>query len=345
MALVRRNYGTVGRSFMPSLGTMRTAWRVGQRIGGALKRRFSGGNGGGNSKKARSAKRVTGQTTFQEDYRTLYSRKRAPRRVRARARRGFQKFTYNLDKTQGMVSTIFNQFQNNSTAPTVATTGCQAVTGITMYGTNQSLLSTDTNSDLWKLFNDFRGTPLTSANASETIRFRAAIMDFQVKNIGANNMFLEVYHVVARGSNLSDPATDWANAMALQLATSTATALTDATSYKVTPFDAPTFGSYWYIKSRKRMYITAGNTVTWQIRDAKNYVITGGQVFQARALRNITEGVILVGYGADMAPLAGNAGVGIPEGCAFDTTCIKTYHWTSSTNTIDSVGLGSAVAP
>lgn len=315
------------------------AYKAGRSIGTAFKRKFQGP---GSETRTKRGKQVSGQTTFQEDYRTLYSRKRAPRRVRARARRGFQKFTYNLDKTQGMVSTIFNQFQNNSTAPTVSTTGCQAVTGFTMYGVNPSLLASDTNSDLWKMFNDFRGTPLTSANSAETMRFRAAIMDFQVKNISeTENMFLEVYHVVSRGQMLSDPATDWTNAIALQLGTSTATPLTDATSFKITPFDAPTFGSYWYIKSRKRFYISVGNTITWQIRDAKNYVITGGQVFQGRALRNITEGVILVGYGADMAPSAANASVGIPNGCAFDTTCIKTYHWTSSTNTIDSVGQGS----
>jgi len=320
------------------------AWngvQAGRRIGQGLKRRFFGG---GSETATKRGKKVTGQTTFQVDSKTLYSRRRAPRRVRSRARKSFQKFTYNLDKTQGMTTSVFNQFRSASTAPTVATTGCQALVGFTMYGTNPSLLASDGNADLWKIFYDYRsGAVLTSTNSSETIRFRAAIMDFQVKNTGEANMFIEVYHVVSRGQMLSDPATDFGNAVDLQLNNSTGTPLTDATSYKITPFDAPTFGSYWYIKSRKRFYITMGNTITWQIRDAKNYVVTGGQVFQGRGIRNVTEGVMIIGYGADVNPSAANASVGIPEGCAFDVSCVKTYHWTASNNSVDSVGLGTGL--
>lgn len=297
------------------------------------------GSSGSKSKKSR---KVTGQTTFQEDYRTLYSRRRAPKRVRRRARRAFQRFTYHLDKTQGMTTSIINNFYSASTTPTTPITGCQGVHGISMYGCSASLSAADFNSDLWKIYTNATTAAPTSTLANSTLRFRACIMDFLIKNTGENAMFIEVYQCVARrnGSN-PDASTEWNSMVAKQGSVLVSTAVTDVSSYKVTPFDAPGFGSYWYVKTRKRFYISAGNTVSWQVRDPKNYVITGEEIQKGQSLRNLTESCIIVGYGADVEPwsaMGGDTDIGIPTACAYDVSCIKTYHWTITEYSGDEIG-------
>lgn len=294
------------------------------------------------SSSLRSSKqrKVTGQTTFQEDYRTLYRRKRAPRRIRRRARRSFQRFTYHLDKTQGMTSSVINNFYSASTNPTSPLTGSQGVHAISMYGCTGSTLAADFNSDLWKIYTDATGASPTGSLASASLRFRSCIMDFLIKNTGETPMFIEIYQCVARrNGSSSDASVEWASMLAKEGSTGVGTALTDVSAYKVTPFDAPGFGSYWYVKSRKRFYISGGNSVAWQIRDPKNYVITGEEIQKAQTLRNVTESCIIIGYGADVAPWTGtNDNIGIPTSCSYDVNCVKTYHWTLTDRSTDNAG-------
>lgn len=321
----------------------RLARRVAPYVKSGIKmfRKFRSGGSSGPAKKAR---KVVGQTTFQEDYRSLYNRRRAPRRVRNRARRSFQRFTYLLDKTQGMTSSVINNFASGTTSPTSPLTGSQAVYGIGMYGTSASLSAGDFNSDLYKIYDDASGATPTSSNAAMTLRFRACIMDFVVKNTGSNPMFLEVYQCVARKDGAScDASAEWQTAFSAETSGTVGTALTSITSYKVTPFDAPGFGIYWYVKSRKRFYISAGNTVAWQVRDPKNYVIKGEEILKATTLKNRTEACILVAYGADVVSwssvsMGQSASIGVPTSCAFDINCIKTYHWTYTSLSTDNVG-------
>jgi len=339
-----RKHGLFRSALQGFASGARLARRVAPYVRQGLKlyNKYRGGSSTGSQKKTR---KVVGQTTFQEDYRSLYNRRRAPRRVRNRARRSFQRFTYMLDKTQGMTSSIINNFASGTTSPSTPFTGCQAVYGIGMYGTSASSSASDFNSDLYKLYIDATGSAPTTSLANFKFRFRACIMDFVVKNTGAASMYLEVYQCVARArSGTSDPAGAWSDAVNLELGAGNgvATTINVNSGYKVTPFDAPGFGSYYLIKSRKKFFISAGNSVSWQVRDAKNYVITGAQVLQSKALPGITEGCILVGYGADVNSWASNAAIGVPTAASFDTSCVKTYHFTYTTQNNDILGAGTA---
>lgn len=299
------------------------------------------GSLGGRS--AKRGKRITAPTTYQIDIQNMYRRRRAPRRVRRRARREWQKFTYNLDKTQGMVSSVINNFGSYSTTPTTPITGCQQVAGISMYGMVNSTSASNFNNDLWRIYTDAFGVAPSSTKAADTLRFRSCVMDFLVKNTGASPMFLEVYHCMSRGQGESDPSYQWELSANMEggAGDGVATTISSITAYKVTPFDAPGFGSYWYVKKRTKFYISAGNSISWQIRDAKNYIITGQDLMNGKAKRGVTEGVILVGYGADLDAWATNSNIGVPTAATYDVSCVKTYHWTKTEDTTDVLGMAT----
>jgi len=299
--------------------------------------------GGSLTKTKRRGRQVTGTTTFQNDQKMLYNRRRAPRRVRSRARKQFQRFSYNIDRVSGMKTFHVSYITSVATSPSVAGSpagNCQGVDAFTMYGTNQSILNTDHASDLWKIYLAENGVVPTSTLANGHLRFRSVTMDYLVKNTGEDAIYIEIYYVQCRRSGItSDPAAAW-NAMLQEEQTLPGAVTTEFTvsGYKITPFDAPGFGSYWYVKQRKRFYVEPGNTVSWQVRDAKNYLITGNQIFTSKGLPGITEGCIIVGYGADVQPLTTPAGNGIPTAATYDIGCVTTYHYAKADSNNDQTG-------
>lgn len=246
-----------------------------------------------------------------------------------------------MDKSNGMKSTLISGIVSTTTVPstTVPYSSAQGVTAFTMYGTNQSTATTDQNADLWKVYNQATGAVPSTTDSATKLRFRACVMDFVVKNTGAAPMFIDAYFVQCRRSGTtSDPATCWANMVDNQRALNTA--FTGPDAYKVTPFSAPGFGRYWFVKQVKRFFIPIGDSISFQIRDAKNYTISGEAIFTSKGLPNITEGVIFVGYGADITAsvTGGQEGTGIPTAASYDISCVRTYHYYDTQSSTDAIG-------
>lgn len=297
----------------------------------------------GSATQTKRRKTTSGTTSFQRDAKTLYRRRGASRRVRRRARRSFQRFTYNLDRVQGMKNWTISY--HNSVAPTpVAGDGayrnCQGVDAYVMYGTDQSVAHTDHCSDLSKIYLSDVGSVLGSTSPAAHFRFRSCIMDFQVKNTHETNAcYIEVYHVLCRkdSNRTSNPGTCWVQSAGQMVDMGGNTIVPQTSGYKVTPFDTPTFGSYWKILKRTRYYVEPGNSVSWQLRDAKNYLITSAQIYDSFGLPGITEGCIIVGYGAD-SEAATNTGEGIPSPATYDIGLVTTYHYTRTDSNTDTTG-------
>lgn len=49
--------------------------------------------------------------------------------------------------------------------------------------------------------------------------------------------------------------------------------ITNSMYYAVPPFDAPGFGRYWLIKSRKSVFVQPQEIYSFQQRDAGNYIL------------------------------------------------------------------------
>lgn len=317
----------------------RGAWNLGQYAGKAVKRYYKRNGGGG----ARSAKaKAVGSLSEQRDVTTLYRRKRAPRRVRRGARKYYKKFMYTLDKTQGMKTCVITNASQVSGSPANLANG-QAVIGITMYGYNTNTYAANIdlgNGDMPWIFARENGAYPTAASGSRTLRFRSCTMDYTVQNTFDEGVYMDIYFVIARKNNgsTSDPATEWNEAVAVQSPGNMPTAITSASYYGLTPFDAPSFGMYWLIKSRKRIFIQPNEIYSFQQRDAGNYVLKMSDVLDIKMKANLTEGVILVFHNpvTDTVTVPGTI---IPGGFQCQVTCTKTYHYAETTSSVDTIGV------
>lgn len=315
----------------------RAAWNVGQYIGKKLRKYASSSRQSSSSRKAKSV----GSLSEQRDVTTLYRRSRAPRRVRRGARKAMRMFQYRMDKLQSQKTCIITAGGQISFSPTGLANG-QIALGITMYGYNPNTYAANAdagNGDMWWIFARENGGDPTAASGSRKLRFRSCTMNYTIQNTFEEGVYMDIYFVIARKSNgsTSDPAVEWSEAIALQAAGNMPTAITANTYYQVTPFDAGSFGRYWLVKSRRRVFMQPNEIYSFQQRDAGNYVLKMEDLFNIRMKANLTEGVIMV-FHNPFVDTTTTPGTAVPGGGQVQVTCTKTYHYTETTSSIDSIG-------
>lgn len=313
------------------------AWKVGQHIGGALRRAYNSYQVSSASKKAKSV----GSLSEQKDVTTLYRRTRAPKRVRKRARKAMKMFMYRMDKLQSMKTAIITSAGQVSWSPTGLANG-QSSIGITMYGYNTNTFAANTdpgNGDMWWIFARENGGDPTAASGSRKLRFRSCTMNYTIQNTFDEGVYMDIYFVIARKNNgsTSDPAVEWNEALALQAAGNMPTAITNKDYYQVTPFDGSSFGRYWLVKSRRRVFMQPTEIYSFQQRDAGNYVLNMSDLANIKMKANVTEGVILVFHNPFVDTVT-TPGTSVPGGGQVQVTCTKTYHYTETSSSIDSIG-------
>lgn len=337
LPVVRRSARLVGR-YRP--GMYKAAWNMGKYAGKAIRKWYNqrgSQSGSGRSAKAKSV----GSLSEQRDVTTLYRRHRAPRRVRRAARRFTGKVLYSLDKTQGMKTSVITVSAQINGSPTNLTNGQTAV-GITMYGYNTNTYAANIdpgNGDMPWIFARENGAYPTATSGSRKLRFRSCTMNYTIQNTFDEGVYMDIYFVIARKNNgsTSDPATEWNEGLNIQNAGNMPSAITSSSYYQVTPFDAPTFGSYWLVKSRKRVFMQANEIYSFQQRDASNYVLQMGDVLDVKMKANVTEGVVLVFHNPKCDTVT-TPGTIIPGGYQAQVTCTKTYHYAETTSSVDSIG-------
>lgn len=333
---IARRYGAMQRYGAYA----RTAWRVGQYAGNAI-RKWNNARKIGRTASSAKAKSV-GSLSEQRDVTTLYRRNRAPRYVRRRAKRYMKKFTYAMDKLQSMKTCIITTATQVNASPTGLASGQYAL-GTTMYGYNTNTYAGNTdpgNGDMWWIFARENGGDPTAATATRKLRFRSCTMNYTVQNTFEEGVYMDIYFVIARKNNgsTSDPAVEWNEALAAQSAGNMPTAITNNNYYQVTPFDAGAFGRYWLIKSRKRVFMQPNEIYSFQQRDAGNYVLNMQDLFDLKMKANVTEGTVLV-FSNPFVDSTTTPGTPIPGGIQCQVSCTKTYHYTETSSSIDSIGV------
>ena len=339
--LVRRNGMRVGGYAHAA----RAAWKGGQLIGRALKRKW---NSSGGSKRSRSSRGATyGNLTFQNDEAVVYRRKRAPRRVRRRHRKAFKNFMYNMDKLQSMKTCVIYNRSLFTATPTGVANG-QAPMGVTMYGYNANTYASNSdlgNGDMGWIFARENGAFPTATEGSRKLRFRSCVMELTITNElaagGTGDIYgigiFDIYHVIARKNNgiTSDPADFWTRSLNLEAAGNMPTAITTSNQLGITPFDATNFGKYWLVKKKRRVRLSPGQVYNFQMRDPGNYVLQMSELLDIKAKSNMTEGVIIVGYNSSYKFLDPDY---VPGDVEYSVTYRKTYHYTEVNSSVDTVG-------
>lgn len=308
--------------------------RLGEYAGNAFKRWKNGGS----QKKSYRKGRMVGSLTEQRDFTNLYRRRRAPRRLRARARRFAGKVNHVIDRGLGMKTCIIPNSSQISWSPTGYSDGQKSV-GVTMYGYNTNSYASNVdpgNGDIPWIFARENGAYPTSTSGSRKLRFRSCCIDYSIQNTFNEGVYMDIYYVICRQSNgaSSDPAVVWDNSINEQLAGNMPNGITNKNYYGVTPFDAPGFGRFWLVKSRKRVFIQPSEIYSFQTRDAANYYLNMDDILDVKCKKYVTEGVIFVFHN----PYVDTTSGAVPGGGQVQLSYVKTYHYAEVFVDQDTIG-------
>lgn len=304
--------------------------QAGMGISAALRRKFA--NSGTRTQTKRRGREVGYTTQFNDSHR-LYQFRRAPRRIARRVRkfvRGVRRAISNDLAQQVMVRT----FASNGTA----TSGSQTYLGLTpMYGCLGA--SSVGNNDVSEMFYSYGGH--VNPSFDQKLITKSAVLDYKISARSANtsDMYVDAYYCSARRdipTSLSNNVTGLFSQCLSNIGTpSSGTALTP-TALGVTPFDCSDFCKLVKISKVRRYKIAAGDSVSIQIRDPREYVWSaaqygamagGGTVNEAiLARKGVTEWVLVIVYGA---PASGTASAGV----TFDVTQQRNYHYVAEEHT------------
>lgn len=148
-----------------------------------------------------------------------------------------------------------------------------------------------------------------SAMTGRRFLFGSAVLDIHVTNIGDATAILEVYEIVAKQTYT--PASvaydgpedifiqgfvDYAPMANTQLVPS-------AVRLGTTPFNCKLFCQYFTVKSKRRIHVTPGEVVSFQLRDSKNRFIAGNMIGKPNVgwRKNECQGYFFQTYGAPRA--------------------------------------------
>lgn len=250
----------VSRAAPYAVRAMRTAY-------GAYKRYSKGRSTGGGS-----ARQGTNNVTFQHDYAHIYSRKKAPRKVRQRAKKRAYVFNKQLVASLGQKTFNRSALHVSGTITPTSFSNSQSIFDLGLYGGDSA------GSNTWgDLYDIAAGNGAGLDDVTGKLWFQSACLDCQLKNTtgsgegfpNAVTLVVELYTVYARRDGYLFPGTDWAEGMNNQDLLDSGGTKATPLAMNATPFDAPGFGSSWLIAKKVRYRISPGNSVYLQMRDPK----------------------------------------------------------------------------
>lgn len=207
----------------------------------------------------------TNTVSFQHDYSSQYSRKRAPRRVRRRAIRQTRTFNHQLGKQSSQYSRLFNHIYAPTTVTPTSLSNSQTVFNVGLYGGEPSSASA---MDTWYQVCNDAGALVDTRR----ILCKSAVLNVQIQNEDDTApLVVDAYRYVARREGYDEPGLEWSQALINQASAAGSTNDLTTLSLDCTPFDAPGFGSKYLITGKTKYRIAPGNSVYLQMRDPRNY--------------------------------------------------------------------------
>lgn len=317
MAVVRHKRGSHARPGARNWGAYGRAAMQGVRGARRLYNSYSSTKG---AKTGGREKVVVDSGTFRET--VTYRRRRAPGRVRRRARKAFRRGQKLLNSSVASNYVMYDGGDTVTVAASTASTdhGAQAVWAHALYGVGGDALSdssyTQYGVNTWgPSFGDViavmynltgRSTALEERSRME---FSSAFLEYNISNVGTGDTVVEVYEWVARRDISAGGVTGtnnlpymWDLWMSTQGKSTNVTAggtgLLTTVMQGVTPFQTSFFGSNVLILKKRVLNIPAGATIKLELKDRKPHVIMGQLLTQFKmALRGMTRGYLFVAYG------------------------------------------------
>jgi len=295
-----------------------------------------------------------GGVSRQHDRATVYRRKRAPRRVRMRARRSMGSFKSKILKMKG-----HRTFFTNSQFTVLSTAGTQAATSWVLYGGRVD--GTSTTGSIPRGYddmNDMRSKDymLAQNTGDAENRFqggnlkwyvKTGIMDLTIQNISDNSVAIEmdIYeftcgHIVSTAGSDVETAIQYYHQDTFISGNDTAGLDTYTLNTRgVTPFEfGPALSKFrMKILKKTKYFIPFGDTVTYQIRDTRIRTMSHGVYRNESCTTYATHGILVVAK-----PTAASASSAISYVCG----CSRKYKYVVDSSHVDRAALfNTSVAP
>lgn len=338
--IARRSARLVGRY---SPGMYRAAWNAGQLLGRGIKK-WRGIGAQRVDSGGRNSASTYGNLTNQYDTARIYAKRRAPRRLRRRARKFISRLKWGMDKLQGMKMAMIAHTSTHTVVPT-SDANAQGVVGLTIYGYGANTYAANTNygnGDVWWIMARENGASPSVTDATRKLRFRSVAMNVNIVNrtTGDNaqggQIIVDVYHVLCKQNytddgTSGDPTVVWTESMNELSGTNLPTAITNASFEGVTPFDCSAFAKYYTVKSIRRYRLEADGYFNLQLRDPANYVLGMSDLLDTNHKRGITEGYMFVYYNPSRVG-------GIRGDATIELNYNKKYHYTETSSSTSQAG-------
>lgn len=258
----------VGKRKYPNYNSMFNNTMFSQGINYAVKRAKIAGRSYTNTMTRNKTRGVV--TTAQRDYKLQYLRKRAPRKVRIRAKKYYRKFIKNSLKLVGTNTVVFN----DSTQGTTSALLTQGYLIMNVGGTNGTNLSYDEgNNDLNTLVSND-----TRISSSGKIMLKSSSADYTIRNISDITPIEVDLYELEYWDNTKE-----ANFVALYNSSITNTpAIGGASSLTLNQrgvqlFDFPEIMKRGVrILKKTKVFLPVGNTATYRMKLKNNVWITVG---------------------------------------------------------------------
>lgn len=248
-------------------------------------------------------------TTRQHDAKVQYRKKRMPYRKKKKWISHVKKVKAVLAQDDGTKTVLFNAQISSSTSSGATRQNYQFHC---LYGCNGSASVSEIGSaDLEKIFTN----ATVSAINTNKLMFKSAVMDMTIANTGTVRCELDLYHLTFHGRTLETSmnacAVDGAGVPLIDPNASGYFTTLDLGTRGCTPFELPAFirNGKFTIQKKIKYFVEAGDSVTYQIRDAKQHQIAEKNIDVSApsvSIPRLTQVVLLVHKAVAGADFANN---------------------------------------
>lgn len=269
----------------------------------------------------------TGDISRYHEDKMIYRRKRAPARIRKRARANFNNVRRQVMAMHPLKVLLRGYLFTETWTPSNAYTQQHLCTSIMINGYSQTIANPNYG-DYWTLLN----TEGSTAQVKTGIRLevKSVCLDITLFNNEAYAMYVDIYYVTARKNNSVNelPDIDFSGGLVnlaspVGVAVSSGAALGSTNFLGMTPFQVPSFCEMWLITKKRRVYLDALTPFNFQIRDSKAREIASNYPWYDgyKAIKGVTQGVMMVGTAVGTVSGSNN-----PAG-SLQVQATKTYNY------------------
>lgn len=251
--------------------------------------------------------------TSQHEYKTLYRKKRMPYRKRKQWVSFVKKSTAVQMKNIALQTFVISQNMNLPSPVNATRTLSMTINSINgNIGSSGSYAPPTTFTPGIGITNDIariiqaensREGFLNPNNDQLTIMVESVTMDIAIRNVaGTTGTLLELYYFVAR-KDLEDDEAGYTSPEEYYIRSFNAdnketvgTTVND-TTLGITPFNASYFCKFFKITKKVRIQLQSGESTHLQIRDARNYIVSGAKIRHNMGEKYRLKGILIQGTG------------------------------------------------